>query len=402
MSTPRSQRIEALDVLRGFAVLGILVMNVQVFAMPLATYLNPTVWGDLDGLNGLVWVLGHLFADQKMMALFSMLFGAGILLFSERAASRGENEARWHFRRNFWLLLFGAAHAYLLWYGDILFVYALCAFVVFWLRRLAAWPLMILGLAFLTVSSLVYLSTGLFLPQMPEEVVDGIIQMGWSPAPAVLEAEVAAYRGGWWAQMQHRVPTAFEMHTFVLLIGTFWRAAGMMLIGMGLYRLGVISGVASARCYWQLLAFGGLVGLPLVAYGVYWNSANEWAVSSMFFGWQFNYWGSVAVSLGWMAVVMLVLYYARLPALTARLAAVGRMAFSNYIMQTLICGLVFYGHGLGLFGGVARSGQLALVFVIWSLQLWWSPLWLRHFRFGPLEWLWRALTYLRAQPMRVN
>jgi uncharacterized protein len=139
----------------------------------------------------------------------------------------------------------------------------------------------------------------------------------------------------------------------------------------------------------------------MVVVGIYWNFQNNWQISSMFFGSQFNYWGSVLISLGFMSAILLLLKNGIVPALTNRLAAVGRMAFSNYIMHTLICGLIFYGHGLGLMGEIERAGQLLIVLGIWALQLWLSPIWLRHFRFGPLEWLWRSLTYWKLQPMRV-
>ncbi len=400
MTAPTSQRMEELDVLRGFAVLGILVMNIQVFAMPMAAYLNPTVWGSLSGADGVVWYLGHLLTDQKMMTLFSMLFGAGIVLFTDRAVDKGVSPTALHYRRNAWLLLFGAIHAYLLWHGDILFIYAICAFVVYPMRHLAPVRLLAAGLVFIAVSSLIYILSGLSLSDMPQDVLEEMVLASWDPSAEALGAEVAAYQGSWLMQLQQRIPAALEMHTFVMLIWAFWRAAGLMLVGMGLYRLGVISGNASTVTYWRMLIGGAVIGLPVVAWGIHWNFANDWAPTSLFFGSQFNYWGSLAVSLAWLALVMLLIRYSRLVGATRRLAAVGRMAFSNYIMHTLLCGLIFYGHGLGLFGEVSRTGQIGIVFAIWALQLWLSPIWLRHFRFGPLEWLWRSLTYWQRQPFR--
>jgi len=253
---------------------------------------------------------------------------------------------------------------------------------------------------FLSVSSLFYLLTGLALEDLPEDVIATQILPTWQPDPQALDEEVAAYRGGWLAQMEMRLPAALEMHGFVYPVWGFWRAAGMMLLGMALYRSGVITGQAPGQLYWRLLLAALCAGLPLVAFGIHWNFRNEWGVSSMFLGSQFNYWGSVLAGLGWMAGVILLLQYNLLRAVTDRLAAVGRMAFTNYIMQTVLCGLIFYGHGLGWFGDVSRAGQLAIVLCIWTLQLLWSPVWLRHFRFGPLEWLWRSLTYWQVQPMR--
>jgi uncharacterized protein len=399
--TPSDQRIDALDALRGFAVLGILVMNIQTFAMPMAAYLNPAAYGSLDGIHGAVWVLSHLLTDQKMMALFSMLFGAGIVLFCERAAVSGKSEAAYHYRRNGWLMMFGLMHGYLLWHGDILFLYALCAFLLFPLRNRSARSLFKLGIIFLAVSSILYLLTGFSLPSMPQEAIDEQMMPMWQPGEALIASEIASMQGNWLTQMSARVPLTQEMQGPALFFWGFWRASGMMLLGMALYKTGVLTGLADTITYHRLLLLALFVGLPVIAFGMFWNDRNQWQITSMFLGSQFNYWGSVLVSLGWMSGILLLLKKRALPALTNRLAAVGRMAFTNYIMHTLLCGLIFYGHGLGLFGQVERAGQLMVVLAIWAFQLWLSPVWLRHFRFGPLEWLWRSLTYWQTQPMRV-
>jgi uncharacterized protein len=398
MSSPITDRIDSLDVLRGFAVLGILVMNIQTFAMPMAAYVNPTAWGSLSGINGVVWYLSHLLTDQKMMGLFSMLFGAGIILFTERAAGHGKSAAAYHYRRNFWLLIFGAIHAYLLWYGDVLFLYAVCAFMLYPLRNMKAKKMVIVGIIFLSISSVVYLLSAVGVSTMPDDQIAADIMSSWSPSAEQLATEITAYQGNWTSQMSARLPATMEMHGFVFFIWGIWRAAGMMLLGMALYKFGILSAKADEVVYWRLLASGVLIGLPVIAYGIHWNVRNEWALDSLFIGSQFNYWASVLVSVGWMAALVLIVKKGALTWLSTRLAAVGRMAFSNYIMHTIICGYIFYGHGLGLFSEVERSGQILIVIAIWILQLTISPIWLRHFRFGPLEWLWRSLTYWQAQP----
>lgn len=397
---PSDQRIDALDVLRGLTVLGILVMNIQAFSMPMAAYLNPTAYGSLEGINGAVWAISHLLTDQKMMGLFSMLFGAGIVLFCEKAAAKGQSVAGYHYRRNVWLLIFGMLHGYLLWHGDILFLYAVCAFLIYPLRNKTTRTLIKLSLVFLSVSSVVYLLTAMGLPSLPpEEIAEEILPM-WQPTSEQIQAELAAYQGNWPAQMSARVPMTQEMQGLALFLWGFWRASGMMLLGMALYKSGILTGKADIAVYKRFLLLGLFIGLPLAVYGIFWNFENNWQLASMFMGSQFNYWGSVLISLGWMSIALILLKKQRLQTLTDRLAATGRMAFTNYIMQTVICGLIFYGHGLGLFGQVERWGQLLIVLGIWALQLWWSPIWLRHFRFGPLEWLWRSLTYWKLQPLR--
>lgn len=400
MSSPTTDRIDSLDVLRGFAVLGILVMNIQTFSMPMAAYVNPTAWGSLSGIDAVVWYLSHLLTDQKMMGLFSMLFGAGIILFTERAAGHGNSAAAYHYRRNLWLLIFGAIHAYLLWYGDVLFLYAVCAFMLYPLRNMKPKKLMIVGVIFLSISSMVYLLTAVGVSTMSDEQIATEIMSSWSPSAEQLATEIAAYQGNWTSQMSARLPATREMHGLVFFIWGIWRAAGMMLLGMALYKVGILSAKADDKVYWRLLAAGVLIGLPVIAYGIHWNVRNEWALDSLFIGSQFNYWASVLVSVGWMAALVLILKKGALTWLTSRLAAVGRMAFSNYIMHTIICGYIFYGHGLGLFSELERSGQILIVIAIWILQLTMSPIWLRHFRFGPLEWLWRSLTYWQAQPFK--
>lgn len=392
-----SDRIEALDVLRGVALLGILIMNVQAFAMPYAAYLNPTAWGRLEGIDLAAWLAAHLLADQKMMALFSMLFGAGLVIFAERAEARGHSALRLHYRRNGWLMVFGIAHAYMIWYGDILYTYAVCALVLYPCRHLAPVRQLVLGFLLLAVASLLFLVLGGALVTWPEAERQAF-ESGWSPPAEQLAAELERYRSGWMEQLPHRAALALEAQTFTLLAWGFWRAAGLMLIGMALYRLDVLTGWAARRSYLALIGVGVLLGLPLVAYGVYWNFANDWGPRSLFFGSQFNYWGSVLVGLGWVGGVMLTLRSGHLPRLRQRLAALGRTAFSQYILQSVLCSLIFYGHGLGWFGQVERSGQLAIVLAIWLLQLWLAPLWLHHFRYGPLEWLWRSLTYGQWQP----
>ncbi|MFH1754581.1 MAG: hypothetical protein ABIA59_02650 [Candidatus Latescibacterota bacterium] len=128
------ERSVSLDVLRGVAVLGILIMNIQSFSMIEAAYLNPSSYGDLTGLNKWVSIVSHIFADQKFMTIFSILFGAGIVLMTSKAEATGRKSAGLHYRRTFWLLVIGAMHAYLLWHGDILVLYALCSLGVFWFR----------------------------------------------------------------------------------------------------------------------------------------------------------------------------------------------------------------------------------------------------------------------------
>ena len=174
-----------------------------------------------------------------------------------------------------------------------------------------------------------------------------------------------------------------------------------MLIGMALYKWRILSAQLSSRFYAVMLLAGFGIGIPLITYGARQHIAHGWSFEySFFLGSQFNYWGSLFVAGAYLGCVMLAVQHLKAHALLTPFSAAGRMAFTNYIMQTILCTLIFYGHGLGLFGSMGRTEQALLVLGVWILQLFLSPLWLKHFQFGPLEWVWRSLTYWRLQPMR--
>lgn len=398
---PESERHLPLDALRGFALLGILMMNIQLFSMPSAAYLNPTAFGSLDGLNYLVWFVSHVFFDQKFMTIFSMLFGAGIVLMAERAAARGDRPAPRHYRRMLWLLVFGLAHAYGLWYGDILVLYAVCGFWVFLLRNRSPGTLFITGILIIGISSLLFVLSYFAFQQLPPDELAAMEREMWSPAPATIEHEIANYRSGWWGQMPLRVSESMDFQLMIIWLWGLWRAGGLMLVGMALYKLGVLTGRVPPRWYFALMAFGAFVGLPLIIAGVRDAEQRGWDFPWTFFvGTQWNYWGSLLLSLAYVSAVMLVIQRGVLRGALLKLSSVGRMAFTNYLLQTIICTTIFYGHGLGLFGSVSRTGQALVVVGVWALQLALSSLWLRHFEFGPFEWLWRTLTYGQAPPFR--
>lgn len=395
-----TERIVSLDVLRGFAILGILVMNVQSFSMIDAAYLNPTAYGDLTGLNRLVWTLSHLFTDLKFISIFSMLFGAGIVLFASRLKAKGIAPAGVHYRRAFWLIVIGLAHGFLFWYGDILAAYGLVALIAYLFWKVRPIPLLIVGLIVMSVASGLYLMAGMAVQYAPPEALEGIAHF-WQPTSEMAAETIAAYRGSWITQMSQRAPAMAASVTLVFAMFHAWRTGGMMLIGMALFKWGVLSAERSRRFYAILAAIGFALGFPLIWIGIVRRFAVDWEIAYGFFtGSQYNYWGSMFVALGYVAVIMLIVKSGVLKRVARTLAAAGRMAFTNYLMQTLIMTTIFYGHGLGLYGRVERSHQILMVFAVWAFQLWFSTAWLRRFRFGPAEWLWRTLTYMRPQPMR--
>jgi len=398
--TGNLDRIQTLDLLRGIALLGILVVNIKAMAMIGASYNNPTAYGNFQGSNFLVWLITDLFFESKMMAIFSMLFGAGIVLMSERVRARGGKEFWIHSRRMFWLLVFGLLHAHLIWFGDILFAYAICGMCVFFLRKWSATILVPLGVALILVPAALFAVFGVVFSnldaaQIEEQAAD------WNPTAEVVAVEVDAYRGSWFEQLPVRSRTALMMETFVFAILFFWRAAGLMLVGMGLYKFGVLSGKRSNRFYVAGAVLGLTLGFIGSGYGIWKNVFEEFSFEySMFFGVIPNYIGSLFVAGGYICLIALFARCNCLAWLKGALSSVGQMALTNYLMQSLICTTIFYGHGLGWFGYVSRTQQFGIVVCVLVLQLIWSPIWLSRFHFGPFEWLWRSLVYWQRQPMR--
>jgi uncharacterized protein len=297
-----------------------------------------------------------------------------------------------------WLLLFGLLHAYLLWCGDILVMYAVCGLLVYLFRKRRPRTLLIVAVLSLSVLPFFLVRGGRWASHAPAAQLQELSDNWKPPAPEVAR-QVAAYRGSWLTQMTYRVPQALQMEA----PGYLFRLFGLMLTGMALFKLGFFSGRLSPTLYLALIGMALLVGIPITLYGVQLDFAHDWDDDfSVFYGRLYNYGASLLISFGWIGLVMLASRSAALTGVPQRLAAVGRMAFTNYIMQSVICTTIFYGHGFGLFGKVPRTGQFGIVVAVWIFQLLISPIWLRYFQFGPLEWLWRCLTYWQLEPIRRN
>lgn len=395
-----NQRLVAMDVLRGFALLGILMVNIQSFSMPGAAYLNPTSFGDFSGVNLWTWLVTHIFFDQKFMTLFSILFGAGVLLFCQNAEAKGQSAGKLHYTRTFWLLIFGLLHGYLFWYGDILYAYAMCGFIIYLFRNRSIKALLITCGILLLISSLYSLGMGAIMEHIPDSEKTALLE-AWNPNDAHEAKEITAYANGFLTGIAHRAEETFFMQTYVFLTMFIWRGTAMMLLGMALFKSGFFHLKWQSKSYLKLIAVCLPLGLTLVLLGVQANLKHEFSLEfSMFIGSQFNYWASVLVALSYAAGIMLLVNSGSLTALQNRLAAIGKTAFSNYILHTLVFTTIFYGYGFGLFADIERWQQLLMVIAMWTLQLWLAPVWLKRFRFGPLEWVWRNLTYWQIQPFK--
>ena len=417
-------RLRTLDVLRGTALLGIALMNIVFSGLPMAAYSNPNVWGGNDPLNLGVLAVQWILFDGKMRALFSMMFGAGIVLFMERALAR-ENSVRAAdllTRRMLWLMLFGALHGWLIWAGDILYAYGLFGLLVVPMRNVSPRKLLITAGVFLVLLSLAVVGFGfrqrstrnaamaaraveaqgraLTKEQQDEKKEWDEAYNQALPSREKLQEEVDNYRKGYGGVMTQRVPVMRQLNFAPVYFPGGVDIWALMLIGMALFKLGVLQGERSSGFYTRLAIAGYAFGIPL-------NSMSTWGMFSSNFDivattfWNVPYEiGRVAVALGHASVIILLAKGAWMKWLADRLAAVGQMAFSNYISHSIIYALVFYAPGLRLFGQLQRYQLYYIVLGMWLFSLAVSPIWLRHFRFGPLEWSWRSLTYWKRQPMR--
>lgn len=396
----KNNRIQMLDELRGFALLGILIMNIQNFGLFEAGYSNPYYLGVPDAINAMAYNFTHLIADMKMMTLFSILFGAGMMLFIEKAKQKQANPGKLHYKRMFWLLVFGLIHAFFIWHGDILLPYAIGGMIIYLMRNLSPAWLLGIGLVFCSITSLAIFSVGLMEQFASAEEVTEMREQMWVTTEEKQAEEVAIFRAGYVEQFKSRVEFNTEMYSLGLLI-FIWRIIGNMLIGMALFKWGVITNQRSKRFYRNFTIGFLLLGFTMVGVGLKfrYDIAFDFLPSFAYFG-NLNYWGSIAVALGYIGLFGLWTNSDVAVNFRKRLAAVGRMAFTNYIMQSILCAFIFYGIGLALFEHLERYQLNFVVLAIWLLQLIISPIWLKTYRFGPLEWLWRVLTYGKIQAMK--
>ena len=392
MSSEQTARIKSLDVLRGVGVLGMLAIHIQLFAFPSLARWNPTAYGHFSGLNWWAWLLVAILADGKFITIFAMLLGVSIVMMASERGDPAIPAWRAHMRRMSVLLVIGLLHAYFVWYGDMLVPLALSGTVAFFARRLSPPKLLVLGvLSFATASVLSLALTWSTARSDPAALAAWRAE--WTPTPASVALEVAEYRGGWSEQMAHRVPAALETQTVDFVTRLLWQMTGLMLMGMALFKLGVLSAIRSRAFYLRLGILGFGLGTLLISLGLWRSAVTGWdLLDYVLISQQLHYWGNLFVALGWTALVML-LCQRGWP--MSAMANVGRMALTNYLLQSVICTTIFYGHGFGLFGYVDRAGQLAIVVGIWTFQLIASTVWLRYFAVGPVEWLTRWLVFRR-------
>jgi uncharacterized protein len=396
-------RFATLDIIRGIAVMGILVANMPGFGLPGAAYFSPMAWGGTGPAEIAAWATTFVLIEGKMRGLFTFLFGASMLLVIERAEASGRSPAQAHYARTAVLLAIGLAHLYLIWWGDILAHYAMVGAIAFLFRKLSARDLLIWGLLALTVT---LLSSGMGWMALLDSAARDTPQAveTWNnfarsfgvPPREWMDTEIAAYRGAWEANVawryQHEDPLGFLM-----AVGPETLSA--MLLGMAAFRSGFLTGAWTPARYrdWAIvclsLAWGAYALLAAVTY------IQGFDQRCVFFG-------SIVASvpfriLGVVGYAALFIWLVRPESwLGQRLAAVGRAAFTNYLGTSILVTAIFYGWGFGQFAEWSRAQLYIVPPLVWVIMLAWSKPWLDRYRYGPLEWLWRSISRWQLQPMR--
>ncbi len=417
-------RIRSIDTLRGVALLGILLMNIIAFGLPFASYFNPVYDASLEGINLSTFMVMDVFVEGSMRAIFSMLFGAGLLLFVAKPGADEERVRGLYYRRTGLLMLFGLCNAYvLLWPGDILFAYGAAGLLLYFFRDMTPRQLANRAVMIFTVLALLHAASQTFTMELQREVAavemlspeielseeqldtlarwDSFLEQQFV-SPASIEADLAVRKRGYWDIFLFLAPVNLLIQTQGLIFGSLWDALAMMLLGMALMKWGVFDASRSVRFYATMAFLGFGVGLP-----INYAEVNALVLSDFAMSWtagnRITYdLGRLLLAFGYIGITMLVCKFGLLSRLRAALAAVGQMALTNYLAQTIICNTLFMGWGFNLFAELERYQLYYVVLGVWLFQLLFSPWWLRRFRYGPAEWLWRSATYGSPQPMRLQ
>ncbi len=425
----QQERITIIDSLRGIAILGILLMNIPGFGLAYIA-INDFSLQPQGDLNYIFWyVFGPGVFEGSMRGIFSMLFGAGMFIFVTRLEKRttGLMPAELFMRRQLWLLLFGVFHAYvLLWFWDILYHYAICGIVLFAFRRLAPKYLFVAALVCLvlmtarenrdlykrkemiTKGEMVAAidTTKIKLTDIQKEELGALNEFKERVKPGEkkkrMEKQLKEVRGSYAELYEARSKLAEEGQTMAMYYWAIFDAPLFMFIGLAFFKLGILQGEAKTKVYAWMAVIGLGIGLPVsylfVHYDVSYNFNWFEIVKNKKF--EFYELQRFIHSIGIFGLIMLMYKSGWVKWLFALMRPVGQMAFTNYLMQSIICNIIFVGIGFGLFGRLEYYQLYYVVAAVWAVEIAWSHIWLRYFRFGPMEWVWRSLTYWKKQPFK--
>ncbi len=404
-----SDRIGSLDVIRGIAVMGIFSVNVVAFAMIFPAYMNPGAYGGYEGENLAIWLINFVFVDGKMRGLFSILFGASMLLIIDRAEANGRSPAKTHYARMIVLLLFGLFHFYVIWFGDILALYAMVGMIAYAFRKRATKTMLVWAVGLLLASVMMFsfgaseirkLDLAAHSPSATaKEIKRWNSSIGFlAGTPAESSKETALALSPLPMRVEHMV-TRRGGEPFASLFVFGLPTLALMLIGMAGYRSGFLTGAWDRKRYRNIAVAGlGIGGAGSLVIGLWLIQSGFYIPLIFFANLAIAVPFQVIMALGYAALIILVAR--RDGAMTDRVAAVGRAAFTNYLGTSIIAALIFYGDGFGLFGRLSRFEAWLVVPCVWALMLLWSKPWLERFRYGPFEWAWRSLARWELQPMR--
>lgn len=411
-------RIQQLDVLRGFAVLGLPLMNMVAFAMPMAAYLNPMAYGVDDFGHHAAFSILTIFADQKFMGLFTLLFGASVLLLRDRNIQQ-QRKAGWrHFFRMLTLLVFGGLHFWFIWGGDILTFYAIVGMFIYAFSGLSKNILLALGGLFLVAGLSLAHITGVTPENMGEA---GYIQSKnlYQPSEDFIAHTKELYLGTYEQTMQaSRQMQDYEEGDVTLEDATpeqkmaaagvmsamglyaLLKMSGMIVLGMALFKIGFLQGELDRSIYKKVALICGCGGILISIVSLTINYSSAWDMQVYFeYGMLTKELGSIPTTIAYAAGIILLISYNKFTFLFSMFANVGKMALTNYLVQSVMCMFIFYGIGLGLFGSLSRLELVLVAICIWLIQITYSTLWLKVFKQGPAEWLWRSISSFRLEPL---
>ena len=412
-----TERIEVLDVVRGFSLLGILLLNIIAFGLVSQSYINPSLdLPDSFTIDWAIWGIIEVTAEGAMRGIFSILFGAGIVLF---CANKSQADQKLFLRRNFFLLCFGIIDAYfLLWYGDILITYAVAGYILYYLRNLTGKTLLKIAVAILcftaflnflgkeviTYSKDAYTEVNSFeQTDLTEEQILWAeawdeFRVNYQPNEVEINAEVLQRRGSyaeifeWNAERKNIVIYSLPFY--------LWDIFLMMVLGMALFKLGILQGERSLSFYKKLAAVSFAIGLSVnfIELYLFTSSGFDYRYSRVFLS-SYDL-GRLGMALGYISVANIVIKADVLKVVRQKLQNVGRMALTNYILHSIICMVLFTGVGFGLVNEISRANLYLIVLAIWVFQIYFSGYWLKRYQAGPLEWLWRSATYKKIIQLR--
>ena len=415
--TQNQARINALDVIRGIALFGILLMNINGMGLPFS-YSDPSVLGQTEGLNFSVWFANEMFFEGTMRGLFTILFGAGVILLTTRLIDKGAgiSTADIYYRRIVWLLLFGLINSWIfLWDGDILYSYALFGFFLFPFRNLAVKNLLIIAGILISLGILwdIYdyhknkdlkkeaeqaqtlKESGATLDKKSEQAIAKWDEEKLKKTPEQIQEQIEGMHGSYFEIIKHKAGEIQWMQTWFQYRYGPWDILSFMFLGMAFFKLRILHGERSLKFYLLLAFIGYAVGLSINYYEVKMITDSNFDPLKIYEAHQTYNVGRLFVTFGHVGLFMLFIKSGIIGFLQKGLAAVGKMALTNYLMHSIITSIIFL--GFGMYGQLERYELYYIVFGIWIFQLITSPIWLRYFQFGPFEWLWRSLTYGKVQ-----